>query len=317
MKTTLTKEYFNEFFDEYRRIRIIKEETHYSFYKRLVEIWEPKIGKPFYEFTRDEIMDIYCGLQSYNADTLYNYNTFLKNFANWLCDKVGMNIVPVYNDITQTDLKQCVDTTKRCEQLLTKEQLQECIDMVHNDTDKAILFLLFEGVGAGDMTELTFAMPDCLDQKNCRIVFGDNKIINLSQREYMMLRRGFTEDELRAYGDDIRFISVTSYGLYKRRNNVRYNSDDITNKNDQNRRYRFFTRRLSLMSNYLNIPLNCGILWDSGLVYYCKQAMKESGLDFEKFLHTSEARKIGQKYNITSENWYVQILRERLNKYFK
>lgn len=316
MKTTLTTEYFNDFFDEYRRIKIINEEAHYSFYKRLVEVWEPKIGKPFYEFTRDEIMDIYSGLQSYNADTLYNYNTFLKNFANWLCDRVGMNIVPVYNNITQTDLKDCVDTTKRREQLLTKEQLHNYIDMMHNDTDKAILFLLFEGVGAGDMTELTFATPDCLDKKNCRIVFSDNKIINLSQQEYLMLRRGFVENELRAFGNDIRFVSVIPYGLYKRRNNVRYNSDDITNKNDQNRRYRFFTRRLSLMSTYLNAPLNCSLLWDSGLVYYFKQAMEESGLSFEEFLHTSEARRIGQKYNITS-NWYVQILREKLNKYFK
>ena len=101
----------------------------------------------------------------------------MKDFANWLCDKVGLDIVPVYNNITQIDLKQCINTLDRREQLLTKEQLQECIDMVYNDTDKAILFLLFEGVGAGNMTELTFATPDCLDNKNCRIVFGENKIM--------------------------------------------------------------------------------------------------------------------------------------------
>ena len=75
-------------------------------------------------------------------------------------------------------------------------------------------------------------------------------------------------------------------------------------------------RRLMLISKNFDIQMTSGSLGDSGLLYYIKESMAESGLNFIEFTKTKEAQELAWRFDIRS-SLYPQILRDKFLKYFQ
>lgn len=304
-----------EFIKDYQRSRVVAITSVRATMNRALE-FEKRFNKAFYEFTEDEVVEMYKSVDAISARSLQNINLILKHASRWMLNNQKKDIGNIYDRITKDIIRECVNAEKKENLVISKEQLVDIQNDLLNYVDKAILFLLFEGVGGQKLKELMFMDWGQVSQQDLKIYFRNGKIINITPEDYELLRQAFQEDELMSFGTTSRVSKVKSAGIYKIRFNSLSDNDDITNPDDVERRYRFCQRRLMLISKDLDITLTSGSVQDSGFLHYIKEGMQNSGLDFLEFIKTEECKALARRYDLYTD-LYVQIVKEKFYKYFQ
>jgi len=303
------------FLSEYSRSRVIVETTVRATLNRALE-FERKLQKPFYNFTIDEILEMYKSAHAISDRSLQNTNLTLKHAARWMIDARGLDAKSAYENVTKELVQECVDAERKESLMLSKKDLEEIQSQLLNDSDKCILLLLFEGVGGHKLKELMFMHWDQVSRQYLKIYFRSGKVIDITPQDYELLRQGFQEEELISFGTTNRISKVKSLGLYKSRFNSLSDNDDITNPEDVERRYRYAQRRMILMSKDLGITMTSGSVQESGFLHYIKEGIQRSGLDFLQYIKTEECKALARRYDLYTD-LYVQIVKEKFFKYFK
>lgn len=302
------------FLNEYKRSRVVVETTIRATLKRAVE-FEHKFQKPFYEFTTEEIMEMYKAAHAISDRSLQNTNLTLKHAARWMADAKGLAVSNKYESMTKELIRECVDVKRKEGLILTKEELFDIQEQLLNWTDKGILTMLFLGAGSQWLKELTFFDMSQISRSEGRIYFKTGKVIPITNEDYELIRAACAEEELISFGETARISKVKSCGLFKIRFNALSESNNPNDAQDLERRFRFIQRRLMLISKDLGVQLNSGSLQTSGLLHHLKEGVQESGIAFREYVKTKEARELARRYDILSE-LYVQILVEKFEKYF-
>lgn len=301
-----------DFISEYTRSRIVAETSIRAILRRAIE-WEGRHNKAFYEFNKDEALEMFKSAHAISVVSLQNANLTLKHAARYFQNGIGDN---AYEEIGKYDLEECVDKSKKDGMIFTKEEIEDIQGQLLNWVDKCILFLLFEGAGGEKLSELTFMSQYQINRKDLQIYLRSGKVIDITPEDYEMLNKGFKEDELMSFGETMRVSKVRSSGLYKIRCNALSDNDDPSNSDDRERRYRWLQRRLMLISQNFDIQLTSSSIQESGLLYYIKEEMRESGMEFLEFIKSKEARALAWRYDIRS-SLYPQILKDKFFKYFQ
>ena len=303
------------FLNEYSRSRVIVITSVRAVLNRALE-FEQKFQKAFYEFTIDEVVEMYKSAHAISDRSLQNVNLILKHAARWMIDEQNLSIKSVYEDITKEIIQGCVDSERKESFILSKGDLTEIQNDLLNWTDKAILFLLFEGVGGHMLKELMFIDWDQVSRNDLKVYFRSGKVIDITAEQYELLKSAFQEEELISFGTTNRVSKVKSLGLYKARFNSLSDNDDITNAGDVERRYRFAQRRLMLISKDLGIAITSGSIQESGFLQYIKEGILHSGLDFLQYIKTEECKALARRYDLYTD-LYVQIVKDKFFKYFQ
>ena len=304
-----------EFIKDYQRSRVVAIASVRATMNRALE-FEKKFNKAFYEFTEDEVIEMYKAVDAISIRSLQNINLILKHAARWMLHNQKKDISNVYDRITKDLIQECINTEKKEGLILSREQLVNIQNDLLNYTDKAILFLLFEGVGSKWLKELMFLDWNQVSRKDLKIYFRSGKVIDITPGDYELLHRAFQEDELISFGTTSRISRVKSLGLYKSRFNTLSDNDDITDEGSVERRYRFCQRRLMLISKDLGVTLTSGGLQESGFLHYIKEGVQNSGLDFLEYIKTEECKALARRYDLFTE-LYVQVVKEKFYKYFE
>lgn len=304
-----------DFLVEYKRSKVIIETTTRAALNRAIE-FEERFGKPFYQFTTEEALEMYESAHAISVVSLQNTNLLLKNASRWMRYQQGDITDSAYEKITKDMLGTVVDIDKKNRLILSKDDLDEISNQLLNWTDRAILLMLFKGAGGYMLEELTFMKWEQISYTDLKVYFRNGKMIDITKQEYEILKNGFTEDELMSFGTTSRVAKVRSLGLYKVRSNALSDNDNPEDKADLERRYRWTQRRLALISDDLGVKLTAGGIQSSGLLWHLQQGVKETGLVFREFVRTEQALEISQKYDIFSA-FYPQILCSKFEQYFK
>ena len=304
-----------DFLKEYRRSRVIIETTVRATLNRAVE-FEAKFGKPCYQFTADEALEMYKSVHAISVVSLQNNNLVLKHAARWFAYQYNKEVSNTYEEMTKEMLDTVVDVEKKARLILGKEDVEDIIDSLLNWTDRCIVWLLFYGVGGHLLKELTFMQWSQVSRQELKIYFKNGKVIDITEQDYEMLKKGFEEDELISFGETSRIAKVRSLGLYKARCNSLSDNDNPDSKEDLERRYRWVQRRLILISKDFGIRLTSNSLQSSGLLYHLQRGVEETGLGFREFIKTVECKILAQRYDIRSD-LYAQILIEKFEQYFE
>ena len=302
------------FIDEYKRSRVIIEGTVRASLNRALE-FEKKFKKPFYNFTVDEILEMYKSTHAISDRSLQNANLTLKHAAKWIADKEGLDIKIPYEDVTKELILGCVDTKRKKNMVLTKDDLVEIQGELLNWTDKGILQMLFLGAGSNWLKELTFFDMSQVSRKEGLVYFRTGKTIPITEEDYILIRQACEEEELVSFGTTARISKVRSYGFYKQRFNALSDNGDPTDEQDLERRFRFIQRRLLLISKDIGMQLASGGIQTGGLLHHLKQGVIESGLTFREYVKTEEAKGLARRYDIVT-NFYAQILIDKFEEYF-
>ena len=302
------------FVEEYKRSKVVIEGTLRASLNRALE-FEKKYQKPFYEFTIDEVLEMYKSIHSISDITLQNANLILKHATRWLIDKRGWHINNVYESITKELVQSCVDTQRREYMFLSKESLAEIQSTLLNWTDKGILQMLFLGAGSNWLKELTFFDMSQISKKDGLIYFRTGKTIPITEDDHVLIKKACTEEELISLGTTLRISKVRSYGFYKQRFNALSDNGNPTDEQDLERRFRFIQRRLLLISKDIGVQLTSGGIQTGGLLHHLKQGVKESGLTFREYVRTEEAKRLARRYDLVT-GFYAQILIDKFEGYF-
>lgn len=303
-----------EFIKDYQRSRVVAIASVRATLNRALE-FEKKFSKAFYEFTKDEVVEMYKAVDAISIRSLQNINLILKHAARWILHNQKKDIGNVYDGITKDLIQGCVNVAKKEGLILSRSDLSTIQNELLNDTDKAILELLFLGTGGNWLKELTFFDMSQASRKDGLIYFRTSKTVPIDEDTYELIRRACIEEELISFGETMRISRVKSYGIFKKRCNALSASDNPNDEQDLERRFRFIQRRLLLMSKEFGVQLTSGNLQSSGLLHMLRQGVSETGLSFREYVKTPEAKELARRYDLYTD-LYVQILVERFEKYF-
>lgn len=309
-----TEREVENFLNEYKRSRVIVEGTVRAALNRALE-FERKFQKPFYEFTVDEILEMYKSTHAISDRTLQNTNLTLKHATRWMIDKKGLSVKSLYEDVTKDLMLNCVDNTRRKNMILTKDNLDEIKGDLLNWTDKGILQMLFLGAGSNWLKELTFFDMSQVSRKEGLVYFRTGKTIPITEDDCELIKKACAEEELISFGETSRISRVKSCGFFKVRFNALSDSDDPTDEQDLERRFRFIQRRLLLISKDIGVQLTSGGIQTGGLLHHLKQGVEESGMTFREYVKTQEAKELARRYDILT-SLYSQILIDKFEGYF-
>lgn len=275
--------------------------------------FETKKNKYFYDFTKEDIIEMYTEQKSISARSLQNKNLLLKEFNDYICETRDLDKSNIYAYITKEDILKCVDIEKRELSILSRENLSSLQEELFNQTDKGLLEALFLGLGGYKLKELSFFNVNNI--KKGSMIFINNKYFTISQEQGCLLTEACCETSLISFGVTMRESICISHGLFKERFNALSSSANLNNKDDLERRYRFFQRRLMLMSDYLGVNLTSGKVQESGFLHFLKFDIEESGLNFEEYIKTKKAKKLANRFDIYTD-LYPQVLKEKFGRYF-
>ena len=309
-----TEHEVESFLEEYKRSRVIIEATVRASLNRALE-FEKKFKKPFYEFTVDEILEIYKSMHAISDRSLQNTNLTLKYAARWMLDKKKSNNESQFEKVTKDLILCCVDTKRKKNMVLTKDDLTEIQGELLNWTDKGILQMLFLGAGSNWLKELTFFDMSQVSRKEGLVYFRTGKTIPITEEDYVLIKNACGEEDLISFGETARISKVRSYGFYKQRFNALSANDDPTDEQDLERRFRFIQRRLLLISKDIGVQLTSGGIQTGGLLHHLKQGVDETGMKFREYVKTKEAKELARRYDILSE-LYGQMLIDKFEGYF-
>ena len=304
------------FLQDYKRSRVIIETTTRATLNRAAG-FEHRFGKPFYQFTTEEALEMYKSIHAISVVSLQNSNLVLKHAARWFTFQYGMEASDAYETMTKEQLSAVVDTEKQRSMILSRENVDNIQSNLLNAIDRAIVEMLFQGVGGESLKELTFMNASNVDLTNHVLYFRTGKAIPVTDGICNTLMEAFAEDELMSFGSTSRVSKVSGSGLYKIRCNVLSENANPNDKADVERRYRWTQRRLILMSQDLGIKLTAGGLQASGLLHHIQLGMKEMGLGFREFVKTERAKELARRYDIKSEEFFGQILADKFSMYFE
>lgn len=304
-----------DFLQEYERSKIIVKTTTRAVLNRAVG-FEERFGKPFYEFTTDEALEMYKSAHAISAVSLQNTNLVLKNASRWFAYKQDRALESIYENITKDMLLTVIDSEKQQRMILSREDVDDIKANLLNYTDKAIIEALFLGFGSLWLRELSFFQISQVDTSDYTVYFKTGKSIPIDKETYELLKAACEEDELMSFGSTARVAKVVSHGIYKVRANALSSNSDWNSDGDVERRYRFLLRRLTLISKDLGVKMSPTGLQSSGLLWHLQQGMKETGMTFREYVKSEKAGELARRYDIFSE-YYGQILLEKFEQYFK
>lgn len=303
-----------EFLKEYFRSRVVSPTMVNAVMNRAIDN-EKRFGKEFYHFTKEEILQMYTDAKTKSDRTLQNWNLTLKHASRWFLHSHNQAIDNAYDTITRENLKSCVDNNTADKMIITQSQLQTMQDDLLNYTDKAILSLLFLGVGGENLKEITFLTLDQLSSEEKKIYFRNGKMICLSDRDYEIVRKAIEEDSIISYTAESSVIGVSTGGIYKVRGNTRNDNNNINNEDDRMRRMRWLHRRVTIMSEYLGVKMTPKSINASGLWHTLHEKMKEKGIeDVKEYLNTDSGRRVAWRYGFGGE-YYASTLLDKFRKY--
>ena len=309
-----TDQEVESFLNEYKRSRVIIESTVRAVINRALE-FENKFQKAFYNFTKEEALVMFKSAHAISNRSLQNANLVLRHFTRWIVDSKKIHVLGSYEMIEKSDLDTCVDENKKKELILNKEDLKEIQSELLNYTDKAILELLYIGVGGKWLKELTFLTMQQVSLQLGTIYFRNGKMIPIDADTYELIKNACAETELISFGDEARIARVTSKGIFKVRHNALSESDDEHDEVCLERRFRWVQRRLKLIGDNMGVRLTSGSIQSSGLLHMIKEGIEISSMTFRDYVKTDECREFAKRFDITSE-LAPQILIEKFEEYF-
>ena len=280
------------FIKDYIRSRVIAQTSLYSLFRK-TEKYEESLGKDCCQFTQDEVLEMYKDFKAKSVFVLLNYNVILKAYCAWQKYYNKLETEIAYENITKNMLEPLIP--ENAMKVLSREDVTDIEDQLHNWTDKAIVEALFEGLSGNSMRDLISVEANMVDHKRKQLIFPDGRVFDLTDRLYNLLMESFNETEYICYGQTLRVKKLIGTGrLYKERDNAHaMDSDD--------KYFRWVYRKIQNARKHVGInSLTMKNLAAAGLIHYLREGMEQTGLALKPFLLTEMGEKLMDKYGYNS-----------------
>ena len=295
------------FIQYYMTTRVVAETSLRSLFKK-TEPHEEKLGKDCSQFSRIEILAMYEYFKAMSAAVLSNYNTMLKAYSSWQKDHSFIDGRNDYADISQEVLIPLIP--KYATKLFTREEILEIEDHLLNQTDKAIVECLWEGLSGDSMLDLVSVNSANIDSIQKQAVFSDGRAVPLTDHLLDLLFLAFDETEYQCYGESSRIVTLKPRGaLYKERENAYASASN-------DKYFRWVYRKIQLYRDYIGIErFTMKNIAASGMHHYLKEQLSATGLDLRKYLESEAGAALMDKYSYSGDS-RVDTVTQKYRQYF-
>lgn len=261
-------------------------------------IEEERIGKDLHEMSLKELESVLSGLRCSTPKAVYNYVNKIEEYLMW-CAVKGYrrtNISPFPQHDREEWGKQFVVSYMNYS--FTKEQIDDMLDILVNEVDKALLLLLFEGVRGDQYSEvLNLKVEDIYeeeDQSYLRLTNLDKK-----QREIPISKQ--LHNLLVLANRQTEYINKNGEGASQ---NSRYYWSEFAESEFIFKRIRrgkqggsltnfFVNRKMQLFKEVFNHPhLKATHIISSGMMHMAHEAHQKNGV-----FTSDDARRIANQFD--------------------
>lgn len=123
---------------------------------------ERMLNKDIYEMSAEELKMVIRDISPYSQTGVKNYLAYYRSYIDWATKrgyaKSNINLISLF---TQKDLKELSSNVKRSN--WTRDEVMELISSLVNQTDRALILALFEGIDGLRFSELGYLKEEDLD----------------------------------------------------------------------------------------------------------------------------------------------------------
>lgn len=256
-----------------------------------IEILEDKYDKDAAYFNRSEILELYHMIKYVNPQSYRSLNRLMVRY----CDEFNSHRIEYsncYMEIDTVDYERCADISKIKEKIITKESLNALVSSFPDDTDKAIVMLLWHGVQGENLSHITNLKRDNLVSENTAIYIDDHEYI-LDRSTVLYLKNAFNEDIRHSFGNGMAYSVYGEGTLYKMTGKA------MNTVQTDSSRLRWIRNRLSSIKKYYNLQ------------YFDAVTIRDSGL-FHKIVTSCEVADRKRVFGFLSTEYGTNLLKTYL-----
>lgn len=279
-----------------------------------VEEMEEKLQKDVSDFTAYELMEFYKRRNFAALDTVIVTDSLMSDYTDWC---ISQNLVKDgqnhHVELTQSILKQCINSVKQSKKIVSREQLMGYIEsgnnghFLENPVDKFVLLALFEGIKGNDLSDLTNLKLSDIDGNEVHLKSGrvfkiSNQLVkyaNLASNEYEYTTLSLTRPKpMPLIGDEI----VKRYC-------------NTTEEVDEFRKGRRVYTKIKNILNWLDLDkeISANTIYESGRIDFIVRRSKECGITpFEYLLEIEKDPEYMARYKFVQRKSYYNKYRDYL-----
>lgn len=254
----------------------IKENSAYSIeyiFKRLSPI-EEMWNKDICDFTYDEICKVLALFNASSLGSLRKNLSVLKTYTDWCCqNRLSIDNINHYVEIDTSKID--IYVNKATSGFITRNELNELLIKLPNDSDKFLILALFEGVRSEFIGELLAITLNDIDHEKKTITFpsGETKVMS---RELYYLAIKSSEEEIYYSLAEHTEIKLKTGKIVNERVNATKDSIEHLNKR--------IKVRISLIKEVYGVAnLSIPKLSRAGLIDNIRKIMAEKNITKEEF----------------------------------
>jgi integrase len=280
------------------------------------ELIESVLNKDIYDFSLEELGKAIENTRPFNANVARSNGRFLSQYISWSIEppeRLRKNTINPLKGVLPEWYDNFVDKTRKIHYSFNEflELLED--PSLHNNQDKALLFLLFEGVSGEQFSQIRDLQESDID--------FENKTVYIKERDYTMK----VSDECIKYLE--KACNEKTYYNFNQKTDS-FNERELlispfvfkTTRSPRSSEGQpvgmsMLYTRMHTIKNLLQIDtLTPNTIKQSGVIWYCLQESKKDGvLGYDQFA------KVGEKYDLSkiSNNGYEYFNTFLLREYVK
>lgn len=251
---------------------------NYIIHADVVKMMEEKRDKDLYEFSRDELLQLIGELNPSSPQAAITQLSVIRKYIDFAIVNgyltTGINFA---NLIKSEDIEGVVNKQAMDLKYVTKEEIIDITNSLNNAIDAAFLMLLFEGVRGERLSEIVNLKKEDIDYNNNKLKLIDDK----DQVRYKKVSEETINilNEASNQTDYLVIVETRSLEFTKPLQDTNYIIRTTSTKDNSPAKYRTLLAKLRSIKNELGNPyLTVTSIWESGMINYAKEMMKEKGI---------------------------------------
>lgn len=274
--------------------------------------YENVLGKDLFDFTKEEILNLYLMFRTKSVFYLTSINTVVDRYIIWAIEKIYSkhNESPIKN-IKEIDLNSCISPIAKNKTIISEDELYITSNAISlNPSDQFLLLAPFYGIYGKELCELS-----CIKKKDINI---EKKLVSLCTNRTVEV-----PDKLIS----IMIKSLDTYKLYTRSKKggiieVRLAGDTVYKTTATDYKEGEYIKRMQKHIHYrfgkvkymCNLPeLSLMSIRTSGFVHFSRNAMNKYNMNFYDFMLSDISKHVCERFNIKRD---PQRIIQRYKKYF-
>lgn len=269
----------------------------------IVELMENIKNKDLYQFNRDELLQLIGELNPSSPQAAITQLSVIRKYIDFAIINgyltTGINFADL---IKPEDVQNVVNKQAMELKYVTREEIIDKTNSLNNAIDAAFLMLLFEGIKGEELSEIINLRKGDVNYDNNTLMLVDNNN-NVRYKKVSQETINIVQD---ASNQKDYFVIVDTdkrkLQFYKRLQDTDFIIRTTGTKDNIPAKYRTLLAKLRAIKNELGNPyLTVTSIWESGMIHYAKEIMKQNNI---KELTTEHYKEIS-KWAGRSENlWF-------------